>query len=153
MYAMRKKRRKNVSVSHHHQRTMIVPIIPAAKQRQEIENNSGMGCRCRYLHWALKHLFSACRFSWREKRGSRSRCVIKCNLNWMAKAGRRMESILSDGYLGQMLTLLKQHQPSEFHTHNMLTCPFVYASKWWLNFRKTRSERRERMGKQTTWNV
>lgn len=52
-------------VVYHHQRTMIVPIIPAAKQRQEIEKcgrkytwiGSGMGTQVRYLHWASKHLF------------------------------------------------------------------------------------------------
>lgn len=94
----------------------LFPITPAAKQQQAIEMWMGKKNilvwvqRVGYLHWALKHLFcllriilvvaaflflSLSRRSFREKkRGSRSRCVIKCNLNWMAN--EKGKAVLSE---------------------------------------------------------
>lgn len=89
----------------------------------------------------------------KKKKGSRLRCVIKCNLNWMANAGRRIELILSDGYLGQMLTSLEQHSRLSFidiHTTCWLVRLCMHQNDD-LTFEKKREKRKN--GKATTWNV
>lgn len=128
---MRVKKKDTVKlfVIYHHQRTMIVPT--AAKQHQEIEKcgrkytwrvlvwvhnfatcieqsfSSADHTGCCYFSFCLSHVvcFPIVPTETQEKRGSRSRCVIKCNLNWMAneKGKAKLRTILcrfsSDGYL------------------------------------------------------
>lgn len=101
------------------------------------------------LFFCCANIFFRHHLKARGKRGSRSRCVIKCNLNWMARKKSGQENGIDLELPDKCLHLLEQQHSrvSFIDTHNMVKCPFVYASKWWLNFRTEVSERERKKEK------